>query len=158
MLRRTIVVSIMLSALPAFAHQVRSRETPRQTPSIAIRDAADTPGVPIGADATARASSPNGSRRLTTNNEQNPDPCVTMPDLCDAYNNGGTGGGSSGGGYSYCVAVGSKGEKCWDTVTIYSSEGTLCAAGCETCAAVRYSAHCSCNATTLKLSGTCTYW
>lgn len=102
MLRLAIALSILFSAVTAFGERTTLRDAPRETPAGTIREVADTTRTPVEV---------GGSRRLATNSDQYPDPCVTMPDLCDAYNNGGTsGGGSSGGNYSYCVAVGSKGE------------------------------------------------
>ena len=34
----------------------------------------------------------------------------------------------------------------------------LCAAGCEMCGSVKFSASCSCDNATKQTTGTCTYW
>ncbi len=64
----------------------------------------------------------------------------------------------TGGNYTYCVARSSQGQLCQDIVTFYSEPGTLCANGCNSCAGVKYSASCNCDAETHKTTGKCTYW
>lgn len=68
------------------------------------------------------------------------------------------GNGDTSGGYSYCVARSSYGQKCRDVVMIFTQPGTMCANGCNTCASVMYSRACSCNRETLVLTGRCVYW
>lgn len=79
--------------------------------------------------------------------------CGDIDPTAPCYVNGG-----SGGPYSYCLAKRSLGQKCRDVVTVYTNPGTMCANGCNTCASVNYSASCQCDNSTMKLSGSCTYW
>ena len=67
-------------------------------------------------------------------------------------------GDDTSGGYAYCVARSSYGQKCRDVVTVFTKPGTLCANGCDMCASVMYSGACSCDSDTLLLTGKCTYW
>lgn len=88
------------------------------------------------------------------------------PEPCFWYDTGscfqddddtGSGGDPSGTGYSYCVAKKSAGEECQSVVTVYIPN-SACANGCKMCAGVTHSASCQCDAETLKVSGSCTYW
>jgi hypothetical protein len=88
---------------------------------------------------------------------QNPtdaEPSCVFYDSC-TWDTGPTGTGT--GTYAYCVARASRGQKCRDVVTVYIPN-SACANGCNMCASVRFSAACECEDSSLKTTGSCTYW
>jgi hypothetical protein len=63
---------------------------------------------------------------------------------------------SGGDSYAYCIALSSKGQKCWNVVEVYV-EDTMCQP-CVLCAKTQRSGGCKCDDDKKIATGTCSYW